>query len=214
VPLSSPRSFEIAWYELVVVHDPVRAAGVIGALQAQRIPVREPIQEYLDPDRHGREGGPQTTRGEGVIGLEQPLELEKGLVVEDDRVQLIEGESGFLEAGGAIAPAGTANARIVSQIVRVTLDTTPHPDRARALAASERIEKRIVERQRYLNYSGVSSAPGKPTSTTRTPKGSAQFSGGSFTGMEMPKHNWVQRYPVRLISRKPKSAYPITTWSN
>jgi hypothetical protein len=47
---------------------------------------------------------------------------------------------------------------------------------ARVLADSERIEKRIVERQKCLNYSGVSSAPRKPTSTTRTtPKRVRQF---------------------------------------
>ncbi len=57
-------------------------------------------QLLLDPDGHGREEGPEATRGEGVIGLEQALELEEGLVVEDDRVQLIEGEPGFLEAVG------------------------------------------------------------------------------------------------------------------
>ncbi len=38
-------------------------------------------------------------------------------------------------------------------------NATPNPDRARVLADSERIEKRIVEPQKYLNYSRVSSAP-------------------------------------------------------
>ena len=80
------------------------------------------------------------------------------------------------------------------------------------LADSERIEKRSVEHQKYLNYSGVSSATRKPTSTTRTtPKrGPHSFPAGLFTRTEMPKHNWVKLYPIRLTPRKPKPAYPIT----
>ena len=73
------------------------------------------------------------------------------------------------------------------------------------LADSEGIEKRIVERQKYLNYFGVSSAPRKPTSTTRTtPKRVRPVPGGIFTGTETPKHNWVQIYPIRPIPRKRK----------
>src|SRR5713101_2336155 len=74
VPLSSPWSFEIAWSERVVAHDPVGASGVVGALQAQRVAVREAIQECdgsqdeivderkqdprVDGTQHGRQSKP------------------------------------------------------------------------------------------------------------------------------------------------------------
>src|SRR6266540_7383499 len=43
---------------------------------------------FLDPDWHRGEEGRQSPWGEGIVGLEQTLELEEGLVVEDHRVQL------------------------------------------------------------------------------------------------------------------------------
>ena len=54
---------------------------------------QQPLEEQLllDPDRHRGEEGAQAAGRERVVGLEQPLELEEGLVVEGDRLQLLEG---------------------------------------------------------------------------------------------------------------------------
>ncbi len=42
-------------------------------------------QLFLDPHRHGHEEAPQAPGGEAVVGLQQPLELEVGLVVKGHR---------------------------------------------------------------------------------------------------------------------------------
>ena len=64
----------------------------IKALDTAELLQDEPLEQQLllDPDRHGGEEGPEAPRSEGVVRLEQALELEEGLVVEDHRVQLVE----------------------------------------------------------------------------------------------------------------------------
>ena len=50
-----------------------------------------PLEELLpDPERHCHLKGAQAPRGEGEVGLEQSLELQEGLVVEDDVIDVPE----------------------------------------------------------------------------------------------------------------------------
>ncbi len=65
---------------------------------------------FLDPDGDGREEGLQAPGGEDVVGLQEALELEKGLVVEDDGLQVLEADGSLLQA---VAGGVGGKARIV-----------------------------------------------------------------------------------------------------
>jgi hypothetical protein len=54
-------------------------------------------QLLLQPQRHGHAEGVEAARGEGEIGLEQPLELEERLVVEGDVVDVRQLDAGRVE---------------------------------------------------------------------------------------------------------------------
>ena len=71
---------------------PVHSRGDLFQLGAQQILLK---QLFLDPDRHGPLEGAQAPRREGHVGFKQALELEEGLVVEGDVVDVLEFEAGF-----------------------------------------------------------------------------------------------------------------------
>ena len=56
------------------------------------------VELLLEPLRHGLDEGFETDRRVAQIGLEQPIELEQGLVVETDIVQIFRRQSGLLQA--------------------------------------------------------------------------------------------------------------------
>jgi len=60
------------------------------------------LEEHLllDPHGNGGEKGLQTPGGEGVVGLQKPLEFQQRLVVEDHGVQILHADPGPLQAEG------------------------------------------------------------------------------------------------------------------
>ena len=56
------------------------------------------VELLSHPQRHRLEKGPEAGRREGEVGLEDALELQKGLVVEADVVQIPRLQTGFAQA--------------------------------------------------------------------------------------------------------------------
>jgi hypothetical protein len=57
-------------------------------------------QLFLEPDGHRHAEGFEAARGQGDIGFEQPFELQEGLVVEGDEIDIAERRARFLQAIG------------------------------------------------------------------------------------------------------------------
>ena len=76
---------------------PVHIRGERPQLPAQQALLK---QLLLDPDRDRHAEGTEAARRERDTGLEQPLELEKRLVVERDPVDLVKDDAGLLQAAG------------------------------------------------------------------------------------------------------------------
>jgi hypothetical protein len=66
----------------------------LGEMSVQQ-PARE--QLLLDPHRHRGDEAAQPERRKGVVGLEQAFEFQERLVVESDRIQILEPHPRFLE---------------------------------------------------------------------------------------------------------------------
>src|SRR2546427_9318402 len=79
--------------EQLLVPDPV--ASDFAELFEQQV-LEEKLLPQPQGDRHTE--GPEPARREGQVGLEQALELEEGLVVEDDAVNTAQPEPGLAHA--------------------------------------------------------------------------------------------------------------------
>ena len=73
--------------------NPLAVAGVEGAAD---FPGQ--VELGLEPERHGHHERPEAARRIGQVGFHQPVELQERLVVEHDVIQLLGGQSGFLQA--------------------------------------------------------------------------------------------------------------------
>ena len=77
---------------------------VLGVEQLALVPAKSVpngpvlIELFLDPQRTGHQEGLEAARGDAEVRLENPFELDQGLVVKPDVVEVVDADSAFAQA--------------------------------------------------------------------------------------------------------------------
>src|SRR5215510_15939306 len=95
---------------MVLGKEQARVRVEVAVAQAGQLATKQILLEQLlpEPERDGHRERPEPAGGEREIGLQEPLELEKRLVVERDIVDLLECDASLAQTvrGGAPGKAG------------------------------------------------------------------------------------------------------------